>query len=419
MRLEDTEQEAAFRAKAREWIQAHRPDDATMTALEGMAHSGVPFDKSLIWKMARDWNAKKYDAGFATLSWPKEFGGLEAPELAVIFAEEEGALSRFQDYLIISQYMCAATLMMYASDKQKDALLPRIARADDIWCQMFSEPGAGSDLAAVRTKAEQVDGGWRISGQKVWTSGAQMADWGTILVRTDPTVRKHKGLTLFFLRMDSPGVEVRPIKLMSGVEKFNEVFLDNVFVPDEQRLGEANEGWRAAVRTLNAERMAIGAAIDIGANAVFELAHESGALSDDSVRRNVADWLIVEQGLRACAARQLTAIAQGEEPGPDTATIKLVGGVLIEEMASATLDLFAHTALGAKAEDRQAEALRNMFFFGPAQRAAGGSDEVLKNVIAERVLGLPSEDRQDTKLPFNKVPTQAQPASRAKAASHV
>ncbi|NLR73450.1 acyl-CoA dehydrogenase [Novosphingobium sp. ERN07] len=405
MNLEDTPEEAAFRSGARAWIAANRFDDATMESLKGLAGNGTPLPGNDLWRLACEWNARKHDAGYAVLTWPSEFGGRDAPNLGAIFAEEEGPLARLQSFLVITQFMCGASLLAFASPEQKRQLLPRIARADDIWCQMFSEPGAGSDLAAVRTWAERTEGGWVINGQKVWTSGAHQAQWATILVRTDLSVPKHKGLTMFFFRMDTPGVRVRPIALMSGEAEFNEVFLDDVFVPDEQRLGEVGGGWNVAVATLNSERMAIGAILDVDSAALLELVSSTGAISRDDVRQQMADWMIREQGLRACVARQLTAIAEGRSPGPETATIKLVGGVMIEEMASYALDLQACRGLALPEHHTSDHLFRDMFYFGPAQRAAGGSDEVLKNVIAERVLGLPLEDRPDSRLPFNQVPT--------------
>ncbi|MET0987728.1 MAG: acyl-CoA dehydrogenase family protein [Steroidobacteraceae bacterium] len=405
MNLHDTAEEAAFRAKVRAWIAQHRFDDRTMEQLQGLRGNGAPLPAHEMWRLAREWNARKYDAGYAVLTWPREFGGRDAPNLATILTEEEGVLGRFQGFLVITQFMCAATLMAFASPEQKSRFLPRMARADDIWCQMFSEPGAGSDLAAVRTRAERVDGGWRIKGQKVWTSGAHMAQWATLLARTDPTVPKHKGLTMFFFSMNSPGVRVRPIEMMSGEADFNEIFLDDVFIPDEQRLGEVNGGWKAAVMTLNSERMAIGAMLDVGSSALFDLACETDAIERDDVRQRVADWIIQERGLRACVARQLTAIAEGRAPGPESATVKLVAGVMIEDMAAYGLDLLEGQSLALPHGPHPQRLMRNMFYFGPAQRAAGGSDEVLKNVLAERVLGLPLEDRPDNRLPFNEVPT--------------
>ncbi|MGE0741742.1 MAG: acyl-CoA dehydrogenase family protein [Hyphomonadaceae bacterium] len=405
MHLSDTPEETAFRAEARAWIGANRYDAQTMEALEGLSSMGAPLPPERLWQIARDWNAKKYDAGYGVLTWPVEYGGRDAPNLAAIFAQEEGPLARLQGYLVITQYMCAATLMGFASGPQKAELLPRIARADDVWCQMFSEPGAGSDLAAVRTRAEPAEGGWRINGQKVWTSGAHKAQWATLLARTDASVPKHKGLTMFFLRMDAPGVRVQPIKLMSGHGDFNEVFLDNVFIPDAQRLGEVGGGWRAAVATLNSERMAIGSILDVDSAALLDLAVDAGVIGNDRVRQDVADWMIKERGLRACVARQLTAIAEGRQPGPESATIKLVGGVMIEDMAAWALDLIGEQSLALPQGAHPRRTFRNMFYFAPAQRAAGGSDEVLKNVLAERVLGLPQEDRPDNRLPFNQVPT--------------
>jgi len=226
-----------------------------------------------------------------------------------------------------------------------------------------------------------------------------------LLARTDPTTPKHKGLTMFFLRMDSPGVRVRPIELMSGEAEFNEIFFDDVFIPDAQRLGEVGAGWKAAVVTLNSERMAIGAMLDVDSAALLDLACETGAITRADVRQTLADWIIKERGLRACVARQLTAISEGRAPGPEAATIKLVGGVMIEDMAAYALDLIDGEGLALRPGRDPRRVYRDMFYFGPAQRAAGGSDEVLKNVLAERVLGLPMEDRPDNRLPFNEVPT--------------
>ncbi|WP_448661591.1 acyl-CoA dehydrogenase family protein [Sphingomonas sp. CJ20] len=405
MNLHDAPEEAAFRAEARAWIAANRYDDATMEALKGLASSGAPLPSDDLWRIACDWHARKYDAGYGVLTWPVEHGGRDAPNLAAIFAEEEGDLARLQGFLVITQFMCGATLMGFASPEQKARFLPRIARADDIWCQMFSEPGAGSDLAAVRTRAERVDGGWRINGQKVWTSGAHKARWATILTRTDPKVPKHKGLTMFFLDMESPGIRVRPIALMSGEAEFNEIFLDDVFVPDEQRLGEVGGGWKAAVVTLNSERMAIGAILDVDSAALLDLAVRTGSIARADVRTRVADWMIQERGLRACVARQLTEIGEGRSPGPEAATIKLVGGVMIEDMAAYALDLLGEQSLALPFGAHPDRMYRDMFYFGPAQRAAGGSDEVLRNVLAERVLRLPLEERPDNKMPFQDVPT--------------
>jgi alkylation response protein AidB-like acyl-CoA dehydrogenase len=211
---------------------------------------------------------------------------------------------------------------------------------------------------------------------------------------------------MFFLRMDTPGVRIRPIKLMSGEGEFNEIFFDDVFIPDEQRLGAVGAGWKAAVVTLNSERMAIGAMLDVGSDALVDLACETGAIARAEVRQQLADWIVKERGLRACVARQLTAISEGRPAGPEAATIKLVGGVMVEDMAAYALDLLEARGLALAPDRSAAERIyRNMFYFGPAQRAAGGSDEVLKNVLAERVLGLPQDERPDNRLPFNQVPT--------------
>src|SRR5437899_2356961 len=199
--------------------------------------------------------ARRCTAGWACLVWPREYGGrgLSAAE-NVIFQEEEGPFAELFGPFMIGQGFVAPTLMAYAGEEHKRRFLPPLARGDTIWCQLFSEPGAGSDLAGVRMRAVPAEGGWRLSGQKVWTSGAHHSEWGIVLVRTDLDAPKHRGLTMFFVKMDSPGITVRPIRQLSGVSHFNEVFFDDVLVPDEQRLGAVNEGWKVALTTLTNER---------------------------------------------------------------------------------------------------------------------------------------------------------------------
>jgi acyl-CoA dehydrogenase len=409
MRLTDTENAATFRTKARAWLKENAPwhllDRAHALEFAGEAWD----DHHETLRQVQIWQKAKFDAGYACLSWPKRYGGQEfGPIEEIIFREEERPFARFFDYFIIGQSMCASTLA-FAEEATKLKLLPRIASGEDVWCQMFSEPQAGSDMAAVRTKAEPVDGGWLINGQKVWTSGAHYCDLGTLLVRTDPDVPKHKGLTMFYLRMDSPGVDVRPIRSMKGSAHFNEVFFDNVFIPDAQRLGRIGEGWKVALVTLNSERLGIGALVPIGFDEILALTRRRGptgsrAIDRSDVRARLADWYVKTMGVKFGVYRQLSNVANGGEPGPEAAGAKLVGGVATQEMAELALDLLGADGLCPEADDAN-RVYANMFYYGAQHRIEGGADEILKNVLAEQVLGMPQESRLDREIPFKDIPT--------------
>src|SRR4030095_4235542 len=246
MDFNDSPQEATFREEARTWLKMNAPTPAELEGLDMIAQNKL-------------WQKRKYDAGWACLRWPKEYGGRGAtPIEQVIFNQEEAKFRIPQGVFTIGQGMAAPTLMAYATEDQKRRFLPKLASGEEIWCQLFSEPAGGSDLAALRTKSERDGSDWVINGQKIWTSGAHYSDYGILVTRSDPNVPKHKGLTYFFLSMNSPGVEVRPIKQISGQSGFNEVYFTNVRIPDEQRLGAVGPAEQVQLTTLMNERASIG-----------------------------------------------------------------------------------------------------------------------------------------------------------------
>ncbi len=408
MTLTDLPAHESFRADARAWIRRHAPWDR-LAKIRQMRFAGQPFDTEHEWlATARDWQRLKFEAGWACLVWPREYGGrgLSAVE-NVIFQEEEGAFAELFGPFMIGQGFVAPTLMAYASEEQKRRFLPPLARGDTIWCQLFSEPGAGSDLAGVRTRAMPCEGGWRLSGQKVWTSGAHHSEWGIVLVRTDADRPKHQGLTMFFLRLDSPGVTVRPIRQLSGVSHFNEVFFDGVFVPDEQRLGAVDDGWKVALTTLTNERMTLGASTPVGFEEVFELALRDGddgraPIESEDVRLRLAEWYAKVTGMRFGVYRMLGTLAAGGQPGAEVAVGKLAGARTTQDIAAYGLELLG--ARGRAADDDEVRQFHSMFSFGAIHRLEGGTDEVLRNILAERALGLPPEPRAD-RGPFRDVPT--------------
>ncbi len=412
MNFDDTPQEAAFRAEARAWIQANAPTELR-AELELASFGQPPLRSGDVIAAAKAWQKKKSDAGWACLHWPKEYGGRGAsPIERVIWQQEEGVYAKLSSTFIIGHGMCGPTMMAYASEAHKRRYLPPLAAGEEIWCQLFSEPVAGSDLAGLRTRAEKRGDEWIVNGQKIWTSGAHYSDYGILLTRTDPNVAKHDGLTMFFIDMKSPGVEIRPIKQVNGQSGFNEVYFTDVRIPDDQRLGEVGQGWRVSLTTLMNERMSIGSGMPTGFPELLDFccSFDTGdglAIDDPSVRSKLATWAVRTSGLKYTAYRSISALSKGETPGPENSIGKLVAGSTLQEIATFALDLegragvLTDPALAPVSARFQAMLLRS-----PATRIEGGTDEILRNIIAERVLGLPAELRADRGIPFNKIPTR-------------
>jgi alkylation response protein AidB-like acyl-CoA dehydrogenase len=255
MNFDDTLAEAAFRAEVRAWLDSNAPSEL----LEELKNSGFGFSalKSIDPMVAaKAWQKHKSEGGWACLHWPKQYGGRGAtPIERVIWQQEEGPYAQLSFPFTIGHGMCGPTLMAYASEAQKRRYLPPLASGEEVWCQLFSEPSAGSDLAGLRTGAERDGEDWVINGQKIWTSGAHFSDFGILITRTDPAVPKHQGMTMFFLDMKSKGVEIRPIKQVNGQSGFNEVYFTDVRIPDSQRLGKVGGGWQVSLTTLMNERL--------------------------------------------------------------------------------------------------------------------------------------------------------------------
>ncbi len=411
MDFSDTEEEARFRSNAREWIAKNAPGylfEALSASGFGSTRTGE-YDSL---EEARKWQKKKSEAGWACIQWPTAYGGRDAtPIQSVIWNQEEGVYSRLTSTFIIGQGMCAPTMMAYASESQKERYLPKLASGEEIWCQLFSEPHGGSDLAGLRTRAEKDGDDWVINGQKIWTSGAQHSDYGILITRTDPDVPKHKGLTMFFLDMRSPGIDIRPIKQFNGDSGFNEVYFDDVRIPDDQRLGEVGDGWRVSLTTLMNERLAIGGGIATGFPEVKELVDElrlasGNAIDDPAVRSKLADWYAKSAGLKNTASRAISAISKGEIPGPENSIGKLVAGGMMQDIAKFAIDLQGLSGVIMEPKTAAGSArLQAMLMRSPAVRIEGGTDQILRNIIAERVLGLPEDMRADKGLPFSKIPT--------------
>ncbi len=400
MDFADTQEEAAFRQEAADWLKANAPSKQD---LEGMDEI----------EAAKFWQKKKYDAGWACITWNKEFGGRGATAIqSVIWNQEESKYDIPQGVFQIGQGMAAPTLMTWGQPEHHERYLPKLASGEEIWCQLFSEPAGGSDLAALRTKAEKEGDDWIINGQKIWTSGAHYSDYGILVVRTDPNVAKHKGLSYFFLDMKSPGVEIKPIKQLTGGAGFNEVYFTDVRIPDSQRLGEVGQGWQVALTTLMNERAAIGGGGGgVNVDLAYKIASEvmidgKTATQDSAVRAKLANWYVQESGLKFTGYRSMTALSKGTTPGPENSIGKLVGAPKNQEMASFCMDLMEmNGAIWDEQLSKEAGLVQMSYMGSPGLRIAGGTDEIMANIIAERVLGLPQEPRMDKGMPLTDVPT--------------
>ncbi|MEJ2130058.1 MAG: acyl-CoA dehydrogenase family protein [Gammaproteobacteria bacterium] len=351
MDFNDIPEEAKYREEVRAWLEANVP---TAEELEGLD----PIEQAKLWQK------RKYDAGWACLRWPKEYGGRDASAIEqVIWNQEEAKFDTPGGIFAIGQGMAAPTLMAWGTEEQKAEYLPRLASGEDIWCQLFSEPAGGSDLAALRTRSERDGDDWVINGQKIWTSGAHYSDYGILVTRSDPNVPKHKGLTYFFLSMKSPGVEVRPIKQISGGANFNEVYFTDVRIPDSPIGGGGGGG-------------AVG-----GFQSAFELAQkvmidDRPAIEDRAVRAKLADWYCQESGMRFTGYRSMSALSRGDTPGPENSIGKYVNASKSQDIASFCMDLLEMA--GTLAEPGFDANLYVQSFMGaPGIRIAGGTDEVM------------------------------------------
>ncbi len=409
MDFNDTPEEAAFRAQARAFLEANCPRKAA----RGSRAADSEADDGYLAR-AKAYQAKKAQAGFAGLTWAPEQGGRGlAPIFAVIFGQEEAKFDAPSAPFTIGLGMCVPTVIAFGSDAHRQRYVAPALRGEEIWCQLFSEPAAGSDVAGIKTRAALEGDVWHVHGQKVWTSGAHYSDFGLLLARTDVSAHKHKGLTMFFLDMRSKGVVVRPIHQASGESQFNEVFFDDVHIPDSQRLGDVGQGWTVALVTLMNERLAVGGSP--GPDYEDMLAFAAGAhaangqtslLADSAFRQKLADWYVSAEGYKLGRFRTMTALSRGQAPGPEAAIGKILNANRLQEITSAAIDAQDHYGL-VIGENSASDLFLRSFLWAPGLRIAGGTDEILKNIIAERVLGLPADQRADKGIAFKDLPSGA------------
>jgi alkylation response protein AidB-like acyl-CoA dehydrogenase len=406
MDFEETPQESEFRTEVRAWLAAHAPQrvaggPSDHTYMPGDGSPDADHDHV---RACRVWQRELYDAGWAGITWPKEWGGRgDAGWQQRIFNEEQARYDVAVGVFAVGIGMAGPTIIAWGTPEQQERFLPAMLRGDDVWCQLFSEPGAGSDLAGLRTRAERDGDEWVVNGQKVWTSGAHYSHWGLLLARTDLDAPKHKGITAFLLDMSTPGIEVRPLRQINGASHFNEVFLTDVRIPETCRLGAMNEGWRVANTMLSNERAFIGGGGRVGWRDICSLAQRTGASHDPVLRQELAQCYTRLQVIKWLGWRARSRKDQGL--GPEASVVKLAASRRQE--LDGNLVMALQGAAGVLYDDDAIERgyWVQQFLIQWSSRLGGGTEQVQRNVIGERVLGLPGEPRVDKDVPFRELHT--------------
>lgn len=398
MDFNDSPEEAEFRAEAQMFLAQH------LELKTAAAIRGSEARKNML-QHAKNWQKVKAENRFAQIAWPEEIGGRGGtPMQQVIWNQEEAKFDAPTGPFAIGLGMCVPTVIAFGSDAHKARYVQKALHGEEIWCQLFSEPSAGSDVAGLKTKAVKNGNDWVVNGQKVWTSGAHYSDYGILLVRTNPDVPKHKGLTMFIVDMKAPGVDVRPIHQASGGSEFNEVYFSDVRIPGSDRLGEPGQGWKVALVTLMNERLAVGGSPGPGWKEIMDYARDAGTLSNQAFREKLADWYVAAQGYKLTKFRTQTALSQGETPGPENSIGKIINANQLQDICNSAVEMQDHFGLIIDKDKAPADAVfQESLLWAPGLRIAGGTDEILKNIIAERVLGLPRDVRVDKGKAFSEL----------------
>jgi alkylation response protein AidB-like acyl-CoA dehydrogenase len=391
--LNDTPEQAEYREKVRSWLEAHKR--------EAPPRSGSSEDTAYI-DSRRAWQRKLAEAGLAGVTWPKEYDGQGLGPIEQVTVNQEISRAQVPGILdVIGIGMLGPTIIAHGSEEQKSRYLGPMLHGDEVWCQLFSEPAAGSDLAAIQTRARHDgDGSWTLNGQKVWTTNAQFASFGLLLARTDPDVPKHKGLTMFIVPMDAEGVTVRGLRQISGEAEFNEVFFDDVKVDGDAVVGGVGNGWGTALTVLMFERLTIGFGSETfgsPARLTATVAGDPAARADSDIRQRLGEVLTELLAVRFNGYRALTMLQRGQIPGPQAGLAK----VTMVNAAIAATDLGADI-VGPDALDADSE-WSYLISFLPGLKSAGGTEQILRNTVGERVLGLPPEPRLDKGVPFSEL----------------
>ena len=394
MDFRDTPEEAAFRSKLREWLAANLPEGwGAPKWREPEGDARVAFHK--------DWSRKLYDAGYIGVHWPRAYGGGEAPITLSAIVLEELARSEAPEHIgLIGIGMAGPTIMALGTEEQRDRFLANILSGEEVWCQGFSEPEAGSDLASLQTKAVPDGDGFRVTGQKVWSSFAHIADWCILVARTDGSGGKHAGLTYFLMDMHAPGVEVRPLRQITGDAEFNEIFMDGVRIPSTRVVGQVGQGWGVAITTLMNERANLGFALSSRLDVVFRklvalakstARNGSRAADDPLIRDKLADLYADVQALRFTNYRAFSTFLKTGMPGPEGSVAKLFWSETNQRLTKVALEIEGAFAMLGAGSDRAVDRGRWQYLQlrSRGNTIEAGTSEILRNIISERVLGLP------------------------------
>ena len=401
MDFDDTPAEAALRAEVYGFLAQH----ATVKQGQSHAHSmsydsGSEAEADHV-REAKQWQAILFDSGWAGITWPKEHGGRGGTIVEqMVFNQELSKFDTPPGVFAQSIGMAGPTIIKHGTPAQQERFLRPMLRGDDVWCQLFSEPGAGSDLAALTTRAERDGDEYVINGQKVWTSSAHYSDWGILLARTDFDVPKHQGITYFLVDMRSPGIDIRPLRQITGTAHFNEVFLTDLRIPVDQIVGDVNRGWAVTMTTLTSERTLIGSGAADPMPALLRLARRYGVLQDATMRQAIADVHGRHQLIKFLGWRVQSAISRGQSPGPESSVLKLAHTSALTRITDLALQIEGASGMLVPHDDAEGHAAAFSFLSQFASKIGGGTDEVQRNIVGERVLGLPGDVRIDKDVPF-------------------
>ena len=396
MNFDDSPEDAAFRQEVSAWIKEHAQPRSGVD--DWSRHHEHPDYV----RRCREWQHTLFEGGWGAITWPVEYGGRgDTTWHQTIFNQEAAGYDVSAGVFSVGIGMCGPTLIAHGSDEQKHRYLSAMLRGEEVWCQLFSEPDAGSDLAGLKTRAVRDGDEFVVNGQKVWTSGAQHSDWAILIARTNPDVPKHKGITYFLVDMRTPGIEVRPLRQITGHAHFNEVFLTDVAIPAENVVGVVDGGWAVTHTTLSNERTLIGGTSQgITPDQVLDLARRYGASTDPLIRQHIADYFIRTQLLRFMNYRVQTALSHGRQPGPEAATTKLFVSQHMNLTGDLLMELVGTNGMLADGDAIDHGAWHTAFLNQWMAKLGGGTDNIQRNSLGERVLGLPREPRTDKDVPF-------------------
>lgn len=385
------EEHSTFRTRARAWLTQNAPLRSA-----GTSRVADEYEPASV-ATAKSFQRRLHEAGFSGLTWPVDVGGQGLdPRYEVVFQQESSDYDLPNSLFNVGLGMCGPTILAHGDPAQRDRWAGAILRGEDVWCQLFSEPDAGSDLAAVRTRAHRSEGGWLVNGQKIWTSYGRFSDFGLALVRCDPTVPKHRGLMVVVVDMRAPGVQIRPLRQMTGMSKFDQVYLDDVFVPNDCVIGAPGEGWQVTRTTLSNERVAVGGNTALRGGTVELVvadARKSGVIDDPVLRQRIADAWAAEAVIMLMRERVRRALLDGRAPGPEGALAKLASSRFVRQVSALGLAATETEALAWEDGDEAGEQWAARVCAAPGLAVGGGTDEIVASIVAERMLGLPREPK--------------------------